>query len=537
MTWGMRHVAEASLSQADAQENIILGSNIPERALLLRRLLAALMVFAKPASGRQDLLLVSVHDIAECAGSGSPALPVRNDTSALQRMRSGHPTELAAGCPATQPCNPYRRGLDCPRITAWTFAMLNPHTFLRALFDRAVEVADPMRALARHLPPKPAGRVVVIGAGKASARMAEAVEAEWGPCDGLVITRTGYGRPCRGIEIVEAAHPVPDAAGLAATARMLALCQELGPDDFVLALISGGASALLVAPVPGVTFAEKRAVNMALLKSGAPISQMNTVRKHLSCVKGGQLAAAVYPAQMLALMISDVPGDDPAFIGSGPTVGDTTTPADALEVLGRWQIDVPAPVRMALTAPSRVIAPGDIRLSQVENRIFAAPAQSLAAAADMARAAGVPVQILGDALEGEAREVASDMAKLALSQRGPMLLLSGGELTVTRRGDGIGGPNAEFCLGLAIALQGAPGIHALACDTDGVDGAAEVAGAVIGPDTLQKAARAGIDAPNALARNDAHSFFAGIDAQVITGPTLTNVNDFRAILITQEHQN
>ncbi|MES2665577.1 MAG: glycerate kinase [Pseudomonadota bacterium] len=408
---------------------------------------------------------------------------------------------------------------------------LPPARFLRALFDRAVEVADPMRSLARHLPPRPAGRVVVIGAGKASARMAEAVEAAWGPCEGLVITRTGYGRPCRGVEIVEAAHPVPDAAGLAATARMIALCQSLGPDDFVLALISGGASALLVAPVPGVSFAEKRAVNAALLASGAPISQMNTVRKHLSCVKGGQLAAAVYPARMLALMISDVPGDDPAFIGSGPTVGDATTPADAQAVLDRWQIAVPASVRAALAAPSRVIAPGDLRLSQVENRIFAAPMQSLAAAADLARAAGLPVQILGDALEGEARAVAADMARLALAQLGPMLLLSGGELTVTRRGAGVGGPNAEFCLALALALQGAAGIHALACDTDGVDGGAEVAGAVIGPETLAAAARAGLDPQAALAQNDAHGFFAGLGAQVITGPTLTNVNDFRAILI------
>lgn len=417
---------------------------------------------------------------------------------------------------------------------------IDPQTFLRALFDRAVEVADPMRSLARFLPEKPAGRVLVIGAGKASARMAEAVEAVWGPCKGLVITRYGYGRPCRGVEIVEAAHPVPDAAGAKATTRMLALLEGLGEADFVLALISGGASALLCAPAVGVTLSEKQAVNAALLASGAPISAMNTVRKHLSRVKGGQLAAAAYPARMLALMISDVPGDDPAFIGSGPTVGDATTPADADEVLRRWSVPVPASVAGALRR-SGVIPQGDARLSRVENVIYAAPAQSLAAAADKATAAGCEVRLLGDRLEGEAREVAAAQAATARQIKAgltpgarPVLLLSGGELTVTRRGDGIGGPNAEFCLALALALEGAAGIHALACDTDGVDGAAEVAGAVIGPDTLAKAQAVGLEGKAALARNDAHSFFAAIGAQVVTGPTLTNVNDFRAVLILPE---
>ncbi|WP_225029458.1 glycerate kinase type-2 family protein, partial [Xinfangfangia pollutisoli] len=243
-----------------------------------------------------------------------------------------------------------------------------PEAFLRALFLRAVAAADPMRFVARHLPPKPAGRVLVIGAGKASARMAEAVEAHWGPCEGLVIARYGYGRPSQGIEIVEAAHPVPDAAGAEATARMLALLQGLGPDDFVLALISGGASALLVAPVDGVSLAEKQAVNAALLASGAPISAMNTVRKHLSRVKGGQLAAAVHPARMLALMISDVPGDDPALIGSGPTVGDATTAAQAQALLTQWNVAVPASVTAALAAGSGVVPPGDPRLACVENR-------------------------------------------------------------------------------------------------------------------------------------------------------------------------
>lgn len=410
--------------------------------------------------------------------------------------------------------------------------------FLRQLFDRAVEVADPMRSLKDFLRAKPKGRIIVVGAGKASARMAEAVETAWGSCEGLVITRYGYARPCKGIEIVEAAHPVPDAAGLEATARMLSLVDSAQEGDFVLALISGGASALLVQPVPGVSLAEKQAVNQVLLASGAPIDRMNTVRKHLSRVKGGQLAAAAWPADLLALIISDVPGDDPAFIGSGPTVGDPSTPADALAVIDEWQVEVPASVKEALTKGSGVIAPDDPRLSRTKNVIYAAPRQSLEAAAASARIEGCDVRLLGDALEGEARTVAAAQAREAIAlQRSmkvgdpPILLLSGGELTVTRRGDGVGGPNAEFCLALAIALDGAKGIHALACDTDGVDGAAEVAGAVIGPDTLEKAAARGIDPQHTLQRNDAHSFFAAIDAQVVTGPTLTNVNDFRAILI------
>jgi hydroxypyruvate reductase len=407
-----------------------------------------------------------------------------------------------------------------------------PATFLRQLFDRAVEVADPMRSLAGFLPEKPEGRVIVIGAGKASARMAEAVEAAWGPCQGLVITRYGYARPCKGIEIVEAAHPVPDQAGVDATARMLKLLDGITEDDFVLALISGGASALLCAPAEGVTLAEKQQVNAALLASGAPILPMNTMRKHLSRVKGGQLAAAAYPARMLALMISDVPGDDPAFIGSGPTVGDATTPEDARTLLDRWRIPVPMAALAALDR-SGVIPPGHPRLSRTENVIYAAPAQSLAAAADLAEAA-CEVRTLGDRLEGEAREVAREQAAMAINLAAglrpgdrPILLLSGGELTVTRTGDGVGGPNAEFCLALALALAGHPRIHAIACDTDGVDGAAEVAGALIGPDTLSR----GLGADQALARNDAHGYFGRVGAQVVTGPTLTNVNDFRAVLI------
>ncbi|SDK41084.1 glycerate kinase type-2 family protein [Aliiruegeria lutimaris] len=409
----------------------------------------------------------------------------------------------------------------------------DPDSFLRRLFDIAVEVADPMAVIPRVLPEKPKGRVVVIGAGKASARMAEAVESVWGPCEGLVITRYGYGRPCEGIEIVEAAHPVPDEAGLVATSRMLHRLQGLGEGDFVLALISGGASALLVQPAGDITLAEKQAVNAALLASGAPIDKMNTLRKHLSRVKGGQLAAAAYPADMLSLMISDVPGDDMAFIGSGPTVGDATTSADARAIIEKWKIEIPASVDAVLSVETGVVGVGDERLSKIDNRVIAAPSQSLAAAVKEAAAAGCEVRLLGDDIEGEARDVAAEHAKAALSARGsrPVLLLSGGELTVTRRGNGVGGPNAEYALALAEALDGAEGIYAIACDTDGVDGAAEVAGAVVTPRTLARARDLGVDPAEALARNDAHTFFARLEDQVVPGPTLTNVNDFRAILV------
>ncbi|RWR49367.1 glycerate kinase [Sinirhodobacter ferrireducens] len=418
-------------------------------------------------------------------------------------------------------------------------AALTPPAALRAMFDAAVAAADPMRVIPAALPPRPGGRVVVVGAGKASARMAEAVEAAWGPCEGLVITRYGYGRPCRGIEIVEAAHPVPDAAGVAATRRMLDLLASLGEDDFVLALISGGGSALLCAPVPGLTLAEKQAVTTALLASGAPIDRINTLRKHLSAVKGGQLAAAAWPARMLALVISDVPGDDLAFIASGPTVGDGSTVEEARAVLARYGIAVPEVVRAALSQGSGVLAPGDARLARTETRIVAAPSQSLAAAAEVARAAGCEVRLLGDAIEGEAAVQGAGQAALArqiaATRRAgdpPVVLLSGGECTVTLAGaDGRGGPNAEFTLAALLALDGAPGIWAIACDTDGVDGAEEVAGALIGPATLAAAAARGLDARAALARHDAHGFFGAAGAQVVTGPTLTNVNDFRAVLI------
>ncbi len=408
---------------------------------------------------------------------------------------------------------------------------MNADAFLRSLFARAVEVADPMQSLAAALPPKPEGRVLVIGAGKASARMAEAVEAEWGPCEGFVITRYGYARPCQGIEIVEASHPVPDAAGEQATKRLLEILATAGEDDFVLALISGGGSALLTAPAGDITLTEKQALTQALLASGAPISEINGVRKELSAVKGGRLAVAAYPARMLALMISDVPGDRPGDIASGPTVGNTGSAAQALDTLDEWGVIAPPAIRAYLEAGGDPVLPDDPRLARVENVIYAAPSQSLAAAADLAEEQGYHVEILGDSIEGEARNVAVTHAEIANAAKPGTLVLSGGELTVTRRGDGVGGPNAEYALALAIELQGAANIHAIACDTDGVDGAAEVAGAVIGPDTLAKARAAGIDPDAALANNDAHSFFAAIDDQVVPGPTLTNVNDFRAILV------
>ncbi|MGB8817286.1 MAG: glycerate kinase [Rhizobiaceae bacterium] len=409
---------------------------------------------------------------------------------------------------------------------------------LRRLFDCAVATADPMRIVPAHLPAKPEGRVVVVGAGKASARMAEALESVWGPCEGLVITRYGYGRPCEGIEIVEASHPVPDQAGFDATRRMLDLVQSLGEDDLVIALISGGASALLIQPADGVSLAEKQAVNAALLASGAPIGEMNVVRKHLSLVKGGQLAAAAWPARVIALMISDVPGDDPALIGSGPTVPDRSTVAEARDILARWSITAPPAVLAALSRNSSVVSPDDRRIAHVENKVIAAPMQSLQAAEALAREAGHEVRILSDRIEGEARAIAAAQANLALEIQSqlkpddrPVLLLSGGELTVTRRGDGIGGPNAEFMLAMAIALDGAPAIWALACDTDGVDGAAEVAGAVIDETTMAQARAKSLDPSAFLERNDSHTFFQILDAQVVSGPTLTNVNDFRAILI------
>lgn len=410
--------------------------------------------------------------------------------------------------------------------------------FLTDLFDRAVAAADPMLCVPGALPPKPPGRVVVIGAGKASARMAEALETAWGPCEGLVITRYGYARPTQGIEIAEAAHPVPDQAGTNATRRMLELLDGLGADDFVVALISGGGSALLNAPAGDITLQEKQALTQALLASGAPIGDINGIRKEISAVKGGRLAAAAYPARMLALMISDVPGDNPGDIASGPTVGYSGDAARAVATLARWNVTAPDAIRRYLEAGGDPVLPDDPRLSKVENRVIAAPSQSLDAARETAEPAGCKVRILGDALEGEAQDLARAHAELALSIRSdmtdgaaPVLLLSGGECTVTQRGEGVGGPNAEYCLSLALSLKGAAGIYALACDTDGVDGAAEVAGALVTPSTPDRAVATGLDLSDALHRHDSHTAFARLGDQIVPGPTLTNVNDFRAILI------
>jgi len=413
-----------------------------------------------------------------------------------------------------------------------------PRETLRAMFDAAVAAADPMAMLARYLPEPSKGRTVVVGAGKASARMAEALEKAWqGPLSGLVITRYGHACPCDQIEIVEAAHPVPDAAGAAAAARVLQTVQGLTADDLVIALISGGASALMTLPAGAITLAEKQAINQALLASGANIGQMNVVRKHLSAIKGGRLAAAAFPARVVALLISDVPGDDPAVIGSGPTVGETSTAAEARAILERYRISLPEAARAHLETAPRCPTPDDPRLAATENRIIAAPQISLEAAAEAARKAGYTPMILGDSLEGEAREVGiviAGVARQVLTHGQPLprpcALLSGGETTVTLKGTGRGGRNVEFLLSLAIALNGLP-VHAIACDTDGVDGAEEVAGALCGPDTLARARAAGLNPLSELANNNAHGFFEALGDQVVTGPTLTNVNDFRALLI------
>jgi hydroxypyruvate reductase len=424
-----------------------------------------------------------------------------------------------------------------------SLSALDPRTLLRQMFDAAVEAAQPARNVPPHLPRPVAlgkGRLVVIGAGKASAAMARAVEAHWpGDLSGLVVTRYGYGVPCQRIEIVEAAHPVPDAAGLAAAKRMLGLVRGLTADDFVLCLISGGGSALLPLPIEGLTLEHKQALNRELLKSGASINEMNCVRRHLSAIKGGRLAAACSPARVLTLAISDVPGDDPINIASGPTVTDPTTCADALAIVRRYGIDLPAEVRDVLeSGRGETIKPGDPRLAGAEIRLVATPQKSLEAAANVARAAGVTPLLLGDAIEGEARDVGKVMAGIARSvaQHGqpgapPCVLLSGGETTVTVRGQGRGGRNVEFLLSLAVALAGLPGVWAIAGDTDGVDGVEEVAGAVVTPDTMTRAWSKGIRAADRLLDNDGHGFFEALGDQVVTGPTLTNVNDFRAVLM------
>lgn len=415
-----------------------------------------------------------------------------------------------------------------------------PANLLKALFDAAISAAQPARCVPRHLPEPPRGRLVVIGAGKASAAMARAVEDHWrGPLSGLVVTRYGYKVPCERIEIVEAAHPVPDEAGAFAAQRLLQLVQGLTEDDLVLCLISGGGSSLLPLPPPGVSLADKQALNKALLASGASITEMNCVRRHLSLIKGGRLAAACHPARVLNLLLSDVPGDDPIDIASGPTVPDPTTCADALAILRRYRIAVPPAARAWLErGDGESLKPDDLRLPPIETRFIATPQMALEAAAAVARAAGLPVHILGDAIEGEARDVAKTLAGIALQVarrgqpfQGPCVLLSGGETTVALKGSGRGGRNVEFLLALAVALNGEPGISALAGDTDGVDGQEEIAGALLTPETLARAWALGMNSRERLDDNDGHGFFEALGDAVITGPTLTNVNDFRAIVI------
>ena len=429
-----------------------------------------------------------------------------------------------------------------------------PAAFLEHLYRVAVRRALPLHNTAAFLPTPPAqGRTLVLGAGKAAGAMAQAVEALWpadAPLSGLVVTRYGHVPPrpeglVQRIEVAEAAHPVPDAAGMAAAQRMLALTAGLTENDLVLCLISGGGSALLTLPADGLTLADKQRINQALLASGAAIGEMNCVRKHLSRIKGGRLAAACAPARVVTLAISDVPGDDPSVIASGPTVPDATTCADALAILERYRIDIPAPVRAALVAGVlETPKPGDAVLAGHAVHLIATPRQALEAAAEAARAAGVPAHILSDEMEGESREVGKVHAALAraVAQHGqpfarPCVILSGGETTVTLQSPppgtprGRGGRAGEFCLGLAQALQGQANVWALAADTDGIDGVEDNAGARVAPDTLARAQQQGLRIAGHLDRNDAYGFFESLGDLVVTGPTHTNVNDFRVLLI------
>jgi len=429
---------------------------------------------------------------------------------------------------------------------------------LRVLFDAALAAADPACAILPYLPEPVAGRTVVMGAGKASAAMARAFEKAWptnkqaAPLEGLVVTRHGHSVPCERIRIVEASHPVPDAAGEQAARDILALAQGLGPEDQLVCLVSGGGSALLTLPASGLTLADKQAVTQALLRSGATIGEINTVRKHLSAIKGGRLAAAAAPARLVTLAMSDVPGDDPAVIASGPTVPDPTTLADARAVLAKYGITEPKAVIAHLAeARDETPKPGDPVFANTRFELIASPQRALAAAAEAALARHITPIVLSDRVEGEARDVAAMHAAIAVQLRAgqfrvgheivtpPAVLLSGGETTVTVQGKGRGGRNSEFLLALAAALAkdpakdpgGSGGIYALACDTDGIDGTEDNAGAIVYPNTVARAASRGTAIKEAVAGNDSYGFFAALGDLVVTGPTLTNVNDFRAILI------
>ena len=416
---------------------------------------------------------------------------------------------------------------------------------LRVLFDAALAAADPYHALERRIPAPVRGRTVLVGAGKASAAMARAFETFWsGPLEGLVLTRYGHAVPCSRVEIVEAGHPIPDAVGEQAARRILGLARSLGPDDQLVFLASGGGSALLSLPAPGLTLTEKQAVTRALLRSGARISEINTVRKHLSAIKGGRLAAAAAPARIVTLAISDVPGDDPAVIASGPTVPDPTTFADARAVLVKYNIAAPKTVGGHLLGEAEETPKPDAPIfDRAEFDLVASPQASLQSAADAAMHRRIMPILLSDRIEGEARQVGLVHAGIALQIRAgkfrvgdrlvapPAVLLSGGETTVTVTGKGRGGRNVEFLLALTVALNGVDGISALACDTDGIDGTEDNAGAIVYPDSLARAAARGISAESALAANDGYGFFAALGDLVMTGPTLTNVNDFRAVLV------
>jgi hydroxypyruvate reductase len=418
--------------------------------------------------------------------------------------------------------------------------VLNPKAFLTSIFDAAVAAADPERTIRGHLPAKPKGRTIVIGAGKGSAQMAAAFEKVWdGPIEGLVVTRYGYGAKCERIEIIEAAHPVPDAAGLEASRRLLAKVQGLTADDLVVALISGGGSALLPSPAAGLTLADEIAVNKALLASGAPIAAMNTIRKHLSTIKGGRLAAASWPAKVVSLVVSDIPGDNPALVASGPTVPDTGSRQDALASIAAYGMKLPASVMAHINSPAADAPdPDDERFSRNEVHLIASAGVSLEAAAAEAKRQGIEAVILSDAIEGEAREVGGVHAAIAreVATRNrpfskPVLILSGGETTVTLRAKGKGGRNSELLLAFAIGINGVQGIHALAADTDGIDGSENNAGAFADGSTVSRMRAAGVDAKAMLAGNNAWTAFDAVGDLFVPGPTGTNVNDLRAILI------
>ncbi len=415
--------------------------------------------------------------------------------------------------------------------------MQNAPELLRRLFDAAVAACHPSVVVGPALPVRPAGRVVVVGAGKAAAAMAAAVEDVWGaPLSGLAVTRYGHEVATRFVEVVEAGHPYPDAAGEVAARRLLELVRGLTSDDLVLVLLSGGGSALTGVPLAPLTLSEKQDITRALIRSSASIREINCVRKHLSAIKGGRLAAAAYPARVLALAISDVVGDDASVIASGPTVGDPTTQVEARAILARYGVSLPRSAEAVLSdAALESIKPGDARLASSAMRIVARGADGIAAAADEAQRLGFETRVIGVNVEGDARAVAQAHAEIALhspASSRPLVLLSGGELTLTVSGQGRGGPNREYVLALARALNGADGIWALAADTDGIDGSDDAAGAWVGPDTLSRAAALQLDPRGFQAANDSGGFFAAMGQAVVTGPTRTNVNDFRAILIT-----